>query len=284
MPERSNLVGKRFGNLIVIAFAYAMKSHIYWKCKCDCGKESIVAGSNLRSGHTQSCGCLQREMVSKKNRKNLIGQRFDRLIVIRFSHIGKHRNSYWLCKCDCGKELVVSGNNLKSGTAKSCGCLQKEVAREMGKNKIGENNPMYGKGDERVGKNNPNYKHGFSETKAYKTQYSAKYKAAREDRTPLDADLEKIAYIYQVCEQMNQISEEKYEVDHIKPISKGGLHHQDNLQILEKILNRQKNAKWPLTEIEKIKYKGITLKDLEKNGGNINEALEHEDIVDLNVK
>lgn len=32
-----------------------------WKCICTCGKEAIVAGRDLRSGHTKSCGCLQRD-------------------------------------------------------------------------------------------------------------------------------------------------------------------------------------------------------------------------------
>ena len=31
---------------------------IKWLCKCDCGNEVAVSGSNLRTGHTQSCGCL----------------------------------------------------------------------------------------------------------------------------------------------------------------------------------------------------------------------------------
>ncbi|MEK0337174.1 MAG: hypothetical protein QQN41_07060, partial [Nitrosopumilus sp.] len=36
------------------------------------------------------------------------------------------RQSRWLCKCDCGKEIIILGYNLKNGTTKSCGCLRKE--------------------------------------------------------------------------------------------------------------------------------------------------------------
>lgn len=50
-----------------------------------------------------------------------------------------------------------------------------------------------------------------------------------------------------------------FEVDHIKPLSKGGLHHEDNLQLLPKYLNGSKSNKWPLTFEEKMKYKGIKL-------------------------
>jgi hypothetical protein len=37
----------------------------YWLCRCDCGTEKIVSAGNLRSGHTQSCGCLWREAITK---------------------------------------------------------------------------------------------------------------------------------------------------------------------------------------------------------------------------
>ena len=50
-----------------------------------------------------------------------------------------------------------------------------------------------------------------------------------------------------------------YQVDHIKPLYKGGLHHQDNLQLLNSSLNQQKRSKWPLTPEEEIKYKGYKL-------------------------
>ena len=37
---------------------------------CDCGRETIVAQSSLRSGVTQSCGCLMRELSSKRATKH----------------------------------------------------------------------------------------------------------------------------------------------------------------------------------------------------------------------
>lgn len=38
-----------------------------WECKCDCGNIMNVQGVNLRTGHTQSCGCLQKERASESN-------------------------------------------------------------------------------------------------------------------------------------------------------------------------------------------------------------------------
>lgn len=36
------------------------------------------------------------------------------------------RNTYWLCKCECGNETIVSAQHLKNGHTKSCGCLHTE--------------------------------------------------------------------------------------------------------------------------------------------------------------
>lgn len=53
-------------------------------------------------------------------------KRFGNLIVIsRFEHNDQFNKPQWLCKCDCGKETVVSARRLKSGNTKSCGCLRK---------------------------------------------------------------------------------------------------------------------------------------------------------------
>lgn len=60
-------------------------------------------------------------------RIELKGKRFGRLAVIGFSRINKGGNACWLCKCDCGNEVVVIGDNLRYGQTKSCGCLKKEL-------------------------------------------------------------------------------------------------------------------------------------------------------------
>ena len=58
--------------------------------------------------------------------RDLIGQKFGRLTVIEY--VGKRRDkkehvrNLWKCKCDCGKEHIVTDNNLITGAVKSCGC------------------------------------------------------------------------------------------------------------------------------------------------------------------
>lgn len=63
-----NITGKKFGRLLVISKAESSPSgKAMWNCICDCGRECIVDGWALRSGHTTSCGCFQKERVSKVN-------------------------------------------------------------------------------------------------------------------------------------------------------------------------------------------------------------------------
>ena len=64
--------------------------------------------------------------MSKIN--NLIGQKFNRLKVIKFVEIKNH-NAMWLCRCDCGNEIIVSGNHLLTHNTKSCGCLKNEKVK-----------------------------------------------------------------------------------------------------------------------------------------------------------
>lgn len=58
-----NEMGNRYGRLIVIkqdGFKYGRFAS--WKCKCNCGNIKSIAGQSLRSGKTNSCGCLNREI------------------------------------------------------------------------------------------------------------------------------------------------------------------------------------------------------------------------------
>ena len=63
---------------------------------------------------------------------DLTGERFGRLTVIEFDRLQNHK-TYWKCACDCGLTVVATGNNLRSGNTKSCGCLHKEKVRAVGK-------------------------------------------------------------------------------------------------------------------------------------------------------
>jgi hypothetical protein len=55
---------------------------------------------------------------------NLIGKRFGKLIVLKFIDTDKYGHKEWLCNCDCGKQIIVRADSLKSKNTQSCGCLK----------------------------------------------------------------------------------------------------------------------------------------------------------------
>ena len=50
-------IGKKYGSLVVLERNRVGKTKYKYKCICECGKITLVDGSNLFSGHTKSCGC-----------------------------------------------------------------------------------------------------------------------------------------------------------------------------------------------------------------------------------
>ena len=62
------------------------------------------------------------------HRLSLVGKRFGRLEVVRFEKT-ENMKTYWLCKCDCGKETIVQGSLLTGNMVKSCGCLKEELLK-----------------------------------------------------------------------------------------------------------------------------------------------------------
>lgn len=70
-----DLTGMRFGRLVALEYIGRENGKTLWKCKCDCGKETITGYSNLLSGNTRSCGCMEYEnrvnnMRIGRNQKN----------------------------------------------------------------------------------------------------------------------------------------------------------------------------------------------------------------------
>lgn len=136
MGKFQDLTGQRFGKLKVIERAENHISpsgykYIMWRCQCDCGNFINVRTTDLKNNHTQFCGCLHKEMLSKAKLIDLTGQVYERLTVIKrvddYISPSGSRKVQWLCKCKCGKDVIVTGNNLKNGNSKSCGCYNREL-------------------------------------------------------------------------------------------------------------------------------------------------------------
>ncbi len=58
------------------------------------------------------------------------GNKYGRLTVESFSHIGNRSQAFWNCICECGSALAVSGGHLGSGHTLSCGCYLADKNRE----------------------------------------------------------------------------------------------------------------------------------------------------------
>lgn len=74
---------------------------------------------------------------------DLTGQRFGRLVVIREAGRAKDRQIMWLCRCDCGGEVIVRSVYLRRGDTRSCGCLCRERACDRCTSHGCANEPWY---------------------------------------------------------------------------------------------------------------------------------------------
>ncbi len=76
---------------------------------------------------------------------DMTGERYGRLLVIEKVSKKGEKNSRWLCRCDCGTEIIVSRPNLLSNKTTSCGCIRKEKKKTVSKPTwIDETGHVYG--------------------------------------------------------------------------------------------------------------------------------------------
>lgn len=85
-----------------------------------------------------------------------VGRRFGRLLILQRAENHRNGSVRWLCRCDCGKEVLVQSSNLmESHFTKSCGCIFKDVNRKVART------------------------HGLSHTPEYAMLYRARHRAKR---------------------------------------------------------------------------------------------------------
>ena len=95
------------------------KGRLYWKCQCSCGRIKSIRSDSLKK--IKTCG---------ECNKNLIGQKFGRLLVLEKGKKDKAQHQYYICKCDCGNVCEINSDNLRRGLTKSCGCLHSEITHK----------------------------------------------------------------------------------------------------------------------------------------------------------
>lgn len=117
MRNSADLLGIRFGNLVVVAKAESTNSgHSRWLCQCDCGNQTVALGTNLKRGFSTSCGC--------KRTKDLTGQHMGKLTVLgrsdRYGSRGARKTRLWECRCDCGAITYKATDTLTNPSASMC--------------------------------------------------------------------------------------------------------------------------------------------------------------------
>lgn len=68
-----------------------------------------------------------------------IGEKYNRLTVLKVLPINNYKEITYLCECVCGKEVNVKPWSLASKNTQSCGCLVSEISSIIGKNNVLKN-------------------------------------------------------------------------------------------------------------------------------------------------
>lgn len=264
--------GERYGKLTVIKLADEKeKSGAYkWVCRCDCGNIVIVGGGNLRNiGGTRSCG----HCVSKA----IPAQEYDDKKRIELSAITKdweyvrcynRDKSKHVVRCvHCGAEKKVIGL-LHISECTVCKREQRRIDEERRKYKAcavcgavfepSRSDAVYC--SERCSEKA--YKERHVDIVREKSRINKRLREARaKDNGKIDYSItlakliERDRHICQLCGR--EVNENDYvyvgdtfvagndypSIDHIKPLSKGGLHQWDNVQLAHRLCNSIKQNK-----------------------------------------
>lgn len=108
-------IGDQLGELTIIDKKVDENNQIKYLCKCSCGTELLLTGTQLHGRKT--CG-------NHFDKNDIIGKKFGKLTVLSATDLIIGHNRMYECQCDCGTKIHVSRNNLISGHTQSCGCIR----------------------------------------------------------------------------------------------------------------------------------------------------------------
>lgn len=79
-------------------------------------------------------------LVTRNMNNDMIGKIFGRLTVVgpSITRLSSGKAMLWICECECGNLTKVKTSNLKLGETTSCGCYQKEIIAQIGRNSAGK--------------------------------------------------------------------------------------------------------------------------------------------------
>lgn len=96
------------------------------------GLTIIEVGEQFNKSSSRVSQILKEQNYPTRSDKlDLTNQRFGRLLVLKEAKKKRKGFTYWLCKCDCGNEVIVKTNCLRNEHTKSCGCYRVDFAAEQ---------------------------------------------------------------------------------------------------------------------------------------------------------
>lgn len=109
----------KFGLLTVLSLWGNKNNKPHYKCKCDCGENTVVSNTNLLFGTTRSCGHLRGK---KEDIEWYTGKKIGHITVIE-----QIAGPIYLVKCDCDKEVKINKYGLLRRQDKSCGACISQI-------------------------------------------------------------------------------------------------------------------------------------------------------------
>ena len=123
--------GHRFGQLMLLSLSHKESGMAFWNCRCDCGRELTVSKEMLFRANRICCECY----TGPQSKADLCGKQFGRLRVLMqvdpLHEASGRLCPSWLCRCVCGREVVVRERNLLKKVTRSCGCLKRKANRQL---------------------------------------------------------------------------------------------------------------------------------------------------------
>lgn len=147
-----NLEGERFGRLVVLKRSDIEKREPCWDCLCDCGRLVTVRGGDIRSGHTKSCGCLNRDNHIKHGVSKLYPRMYNAINLHwlwctnprlkqypLYGGDGWHFVDAWVSDCEPNYAVIADFLLFKGWDESDKSCLfeKDKLAFELGVKEIG---------------------------------------------------------------------------------------------------------------------------------------------------
>ena len=135
--SEKDYTGQKFGKLTALRKIKNEQGRgVMWEFLCDCGNIVEKIGSAIsRHEGALHCGCDPGYFSKIKDET---GNRYGKLLVLRYYGIDTKQRALWECACDCGNIIIHQGARLRRGVKTHCGCIKPDFTNNVNWNGFGE--------------------------------------------------------------------------------------------------------------------------------------------------